>query len=307
MEKKEILVNRNEQTENNLPIDNSLSKMEAVKYLLNLSVCQLETVQLEEKIKKLNYKINEIKKKMERTFYEEPKPPVKKPFPSKHLLVWVGTLVGLFLDYKFDDGFEDYDAFGIICLCFFIIVYGIGIFIVGISRSIRYKRQIEAYKKTEEERLRARENHREQENKRINALKKELKPLEEEQKRHYLQQEEIKKKRKLLSNTNIMAKEYCEGNIPIALLGYFYKGRANTLMDAINIFHMEKSYTEIQEELYKQREEISRNYAQLVYQQNMNIEKLSEQIESVKNELATQQLMDSLYTNVMLDNISKRL
>ena len=95
--------------------------------------------------------------------------------------------------------------------------------------------------------------------------------------------------------------------IPCILYSFFLNGRANTLAEAINLFH-EEMYRQNQEQNQLQfQQEMRMHQDALMLQQNLNAARLSQQIEDAKNEIELQSLMDSLYTVDMINLLMKSM
>ena len=101
----------------------------------------------------------------------------------------------------------------------------------------------------------------------------------------------------------VLPKELREWPIPAELYGYFESGRVNTLSEAINLFHAERHnqrMIELQEEM-RMREEA------MMMQQNLNAARLSEQIESAKNEIEMDNFIQSCFVQDRLDSIYREM
>lgn len=110
----------------------------------------------------------------------------------------------------------------------------------GLSRlssrkRMEYQRWLDDAPKREAERKRKEK----EENERIAVLKKQYSTLQDEAFQDATQMAVVAKNFKELMLKQVIAPDYRDGNIPETLLMYLFNGRANTLAEAINIYHEE--------------------------------------------------------------------
>jgi hypothetical protein len=117
----------------------------------------------------------------------------------------------------------------------------------------------------------------------------------------------LDRSRQELDNQNVLAVDYRQGMIPCVLYSYFLKGRANTLTEAINLFHTELHQEHQRQDMLKMEQEMNMHQEALMRQQNLNTARLSAQIENAKNEIELQSTLDTLYTVETMERLIRAL
>lgn len=101
----------------------------------------------------------------------------------------------------------------------------------------------------------------------------------------------------------ILPKELLEWPVPAILSNYFSSGRVNTLSEAINLFYAERHnmrMLQLQEEMRTRQEA-------MIMQQNLNAARLSEQINTAKNEIEMDNFIQSCFVQDRLDSIYREV
>ena len=102
---------------------------------------------------------------------------------------------------------------------------------------------------------------------------------------------------------DILPKELLEWPVPAVLSNYFSSGRVNTLSEAINLF-----YAELHNQRMQQlQEEIRTRQEAMIMQQNLNAARLSEQINTAKNEIEMDNFIQSCFVQDRLDSIYREV
>lgn len=102
---------------------------------------------------------------------------------------------------------------------------------------------------------------------------------------------------------DILPKELLEWPVPAILSNYFSSGRVNTLSEAINLF-----YAELHNQRMQQlQEEIRTRQEAMIMQQNLNAARLSEQINTAKNEIEMDNFIQSCFVQDRLDSIYREV
>lgn len=280
------------------PDGKRMQREEVVEYLKNLSEHILLEIQLEEHISDLREKLADMTKEVDLSHVlpSEPMPPVMDKYPKAAIAAVVFFLLyELFLGRDLEEQILVIGGAG-------------GALILSLLWHQRGNRKAMAD-------WQERKSLYDAEAKRIAALDSRVEqndPPEVLEVKQELQQTEdacrkIQTSRSVQENQNVLASEYRKGMIPCILYSFFLNGRANTLSEAINLFHVEiHQQSQIQEQ-ERMREEILMHQDAILRQQNLNVARLSNQIEEAKNELELDILLDSLYTAGQIDALRREL
>lgn len=101
----------------------------------------------------------------------------------------------------------------------------------------------------------------------------------------------------------ILPKELLEWPIPAVLNNYFSSGRVNTLCEAINLFYAERH----NQRMLQLQEEMRTRQEAMIMQQNLNAARLSEQINTAKNEIEMDNFIQSCFVQDRLDSIYREV
>lgn len=102
---------------------------------------------------------------------------------------------------------------------------------------------------------------------------------------------------------NILPKELLEWPVPAVLSNYFSSGRVNTLSEAINLFYAERH----NQRMLQLQEEMRTRQEAMIMQQNLNAARLSEQINTAKNEIEMDNFIQSCFVQDRLDSIYREV
>lgn len=106
---------------------------------------------------------------------------------------------------------------------------------------------------------------------------------------------------------DILPKELLAWPIPAKLKSYFDEGRVNTLSESINLFHAECQSIAQQQQLMQMQEEMRTRQEAMIMQQNLNAARLSEQINTAKNEIEMDNFIQSCFVQDRLDSIYREV
>lgn len=172
-------------------------------------------------------------------------------------------------------------------------------------KKIEYQRWLDDAPKREEEKR----QKEEEENKRIEGLKSQYDKLTDEALEDSVQMVEKANKFKELMLRQVIAPDYRDGDIPQLLLMYLFNGRANTLTEAINVYHEEMHRLEmktIAEQQQREARKALQHQIDLAWQ-NMEIQR--EQAETLaeiaKSSEETKNAAKNAEFLLWLDYISK--
>ena len=280
------------------PDGRTMERSEVVEYLKILSQHILAKAKLENELDNLHAELAEATKEEpgKQVLPPEPDPPLKESYPLFTLIA-----VPFFMIAMMFADFSPAEKLGILAI-------GSGAFAFSL---IRHRNENRKARKDWEERRAAWEKDTErirnlnsvvsvQDPPEVAGLKERLGGTEDAY-------EKICDSLAEQENRNILAPQYRKDMIPCILYSFFLNGRANTLAEAINLFH-EEMYRQNQEQNQLQfQQEMRMHQDALMLQQNLNAARLSQQIEDAKNEIELQSLMDSLYTVDMINLLMKSM
>ena len=275
-----------------------MERSEVVEYLKALSQHILIRMKLEEELEGLRSQLAEATKEEpeKQITAPEPDPPLKESYPILTLIVVpLGILFFLFSDYPAAQK-----------------AGGVAVITAALLFSLfRHRRANERAQREWEEQRAAWEKETERVRNLNSAVSTQDTPevvsLKEQMGRTEDACERICTSMQGLEEQNVLAPSYREGVIPCVLYGFFLDGRANTLSEAINLFHEEMHRKNQEENQLRIQEEIRIHQDALMRQQNLNAARLSAQIEDAKNEIELQGMMNSLYTADMIRLLWKEL
>lgn len=275
-----------------------MERSEVVEYLKALSQHILIRMKLEEELEGLRSQLAEATKEEpeKQITVPEPDPPLKESYPILTLIVVpLGILFFLFSDYPAAQK-----------------AGGVAVITAALLFSLfRHRRANERAQREWEEQRAAWEKETERVRNLNSAVSTQDTPevvsLKEQMGRTEDACERICTSMQGLEEQNVLAPGYREGVIPCVLYGFFLDGRANTLSEAINLFHEEMHRKNQEENQLRIQEEIRMHQDALMRQQNLNAARLSAQIEDAKNEIELQGMMNSLYTADMIRLLWKEL
>ncbi len=275
-----------------------MERSEVVEYLKALSQHILIRMKLEEELEGLRSQLAEATKEEpeKQITVPEPDPPLKESYPILTLIVVpLGILFFLFSDYPAAQK-----------------AGGVAVITAALLFSLfRHRRANERAQREWEEQRAAWEKETERVRNLNSAVSTQDTPevvsLKEQMGRTEDACERICTSMQGLEEQNVLAPSYREGVIPCVLYGFFLDGRANTLSEAINLFHEEMHRKNQEENQLRIQEEIRMHQDALMRQQNLNAARLSAQIEDAKNEIELQGMMNSLYTADMIRLLWKEL
>ena len=110
-----------------------------------------------------------------------------------------------------------------------------------------------------------------------------------------------------LEAENVLPSGLLAWPIPAKLKSYFDEGRVNTLSESINLFHAECQSIAQQQRLMQMQEEIRTRQEAMIMQQNLNAARLSEQINTAKNEIEMDNFIQSCFVQDRLDSIYREV
>lgn len=166
-----------------------------------------------------------------------------------------------------------------------------------------YKKECENWKKAKEEYTEKKKWLEEQKKTYKDGKPPELLAAEEELQNADFALKMVDLRCKSYEAKDVLPKPLREWPIPVELYGYFSSGRVNTLSEAINLFHAEchnQRMLQLQEEMRTRQEA-------MIMQQNLNAARLSEQINTAKNEIEMDNFIQSCFVQDRLDSIYREV
>lgn len=280
------------------PDGKRMQREEVVEYLKNLSEHILVEIQLEEHVSELRKNLAEMTRQVDLSHVlpPEPMPPVMDPYPKVSIVVVVCALLyELFLGQDLKEQL--------------VVIGGAGGALIlsllwhqsGNRKAMADWQERKRLYDVEAERVANLNSGAEQnDSPEVLEVKRELQQAEDACRK-------VQASKRFQENRNILAAEYRKDMIPCVLYSFFLNGRANTLSEAINLFHVEMHQQNQIQEQERMREEILMHQNAILKQQNLNAARLSNQIEDAKNELELDIWLDSLYTAGQIDALRRDL
>lgn len=268
-----------------------------VSYLKSISEHILMRQQLEGEVQRLRNELADVTRGgPDTSLPPEPQPPIQDRYPIFTLIIVpVFLVIFLFLDYSFRDKLL---VVGVPLLCLILSVFHHH---RGNKKAMEdWQSRKQAYEQEKARILALNSSVSSEDSSEVIAIKRDLSNVEGALDR-------LDRSRQELDNQNVLAVDYRQGMIPCVLYSYFLKGRANTLTEAINLFHTELHQEHQRQDMLKMEQEMNMHQEALMRQQNLNTARLSAQIENAKNEIELQSTLDTLYTVETMERLIRAL
>lgn len=280
------------------PDGRTLERSEVVEYLKTLSEHIVIQTQLEDEIRKLRKNLAEATKpqELDGLLPPEPMPPTEEKYPLITLIV-----LPVFAVLMLFNGNSVFERVVLPIVVFTLLFFSLKHHKNGNikaqedweKRKVAYDREVARVQALNSSAKRG-------DSAEVVRIKKELREVEDAY-------QKIVASKNYQENRNILAQDYRSGIIPCILYYYFQNGRANTLSEAINLYHTEQYREDQARSQAELRQEVLMHQQALMLQQNLNAARLSEQIENAKDEIELQILLGDLFVADQINSLRRDL
>lgn len=277
----------------------TMQRHEVVAYLKELCFYKVAQDELKEAVNGMSSRIQELETK----YNKRPMPPPSEKPPERNwvgLVFWLVILAaaGIWMMTHWHNRIIKMIGIGAMALFYLCCIIG---------EKDSYKKSCEDWEASKETYAKEQVWRKEVEANQVDGKPKEIAEAMRERQGYQEALGRIGTRCQELEAENVLPSGLLAWPIPAKLKSYFDEGRVNTLSESINLFHAECQSIAQQQQLMQMQEEMRTRQEAMIMQQNLNAARLSEQINTAKNEIEMDNFIQSCFVQDRLDSIYREV